>query len=551
MKRIILITSIFVFTSIASIGQTWKWAKIEPLADDPFPYFLDHIIASDNNGNAYYTRIMLPPPANIEKYDRTGNLVWYDTATCLRCSSSAVATYSGFEYLLGYFESSMIIQSDTVKNRGVEDLFVAKLDSFGIIKWIGRTNNKNPSVFFDNLHSIAADGFGNVYVTGTYGDGTIIAGNDSIHSDTLTPFIMKFDFNGNPKWITGGSPGQPNSYGYSYSIAVDDKGDSYITGYYQGSLVFGNDTLEPTSAGIKENSFLVKFDSAGNVQWTWNAKMLIGSGKSFGAGVATDFSGNAYLAGNFKKGTFSIGTNTFGPVTQITPYFAKFNSSGSVSWAQEVNELDSNAWMATSLSSDTLNNCYILLNCSSGDRLYTLGVGNDTFRLVNSFVTADVLAEFDTSGHVKCGSIFSEGGENDGDNVNVSRSGEYLYLAGDIYGKCGFGADTINGAESFFIASWQPCNKSTEAINEVDKKTKYIGVFPNPNTGQFTLSLSNINEKCSVEIYNVMGERIKSEELRAKSEEIEMSNQPNGIYFYRVIREDGGLIGEGKLIIQK
>jgi hypothetical protein len=32
---------------------------------------------------------------------------------------------------------------------------------------------------------------------------------------------------------------------------------------------------------------------------------------------------------------------------------------------------------------------------------------------------------------------------------------------------------------------------------------------------------------------------------------IDLSSQPNGVYFYRVLYEDGGLIGEGKLIIQK
>jgi hypothetical protein len=28
-------------------------------------------------------------------------------------------------------------------------------------------------------------------------------------------------------------------------------------------------------------------------------------------------------------------------------------------------------------------------------------------------------------------------------------------------------------------------------------------------------------------------------------------NQPNGIYLYRVLNEDGCLIGEGKLVIQR
>jgi hypothetical protein len=32
---------------------------------------------------------------------------------------------------------------------------------------------------------------------------------------------------------------------------------------------------------------------------------------------------------------------------------------------------------------------------------------------------------------------------------------------------------------------------------------------------------------------------------------IDLSSQPNGIYFYRVLNEDGSLAGEGKIVVQK
>jgi uncharacterized repeat protein (TIGR03803 family) len=93
--------------------------------------------------------------------------------------------------------------------------------------------------------------------------------------------------------------------------------------------------------------------------------------------------------------------------------------------------------------------------------------------------------------------------------------------------------------------------KSTVGIDNITSKSGQINLYPNPNNGQFTLSLSNVSDKCNVEVYNVLGERVKSEELRAKSEEIDLSGQPNGIYLYQVITENGGLVGEGKVVIQK
>jgi hypothetical protein len=55
-----------------------------------------------------------------------------------------------------------------------------------------------------------------------------------------------------------------------------------------------------------------------------------------------------------------------------------------------------------------------------------------------------------------------------------------------------------------------------------------------------------------VEVYDILGEKVYSQFNNQQTTfNIDLSNQPNGVYFYRVISEDGNLFGEGKLIIQK
>lgn len=78
-----------------------------------------------------------------------------------------------------------------------------------------------------------------------------------------------------------------------------------------------------------------------------------------------------------------------------------------------------------------------------------------------------------------------------------------------------------------------------------------IGVFPNPNKGIFTLSLLNVNIACDVEIYNILGEQVYQSIINSANTEINLNNQPEGIYLYRVIRENGDLVGEGKLVKQQ
>ena len=58
---------------------------------------------------------------------------------------------------------------------------------------------------------------------------------------------------------------------------------------------------------------------------------------------------------------------------------------------------------------------------------------------------------------------------------------------------------------------------------------------------------------CQVEIYNVLGEKVLTEILRTVHDDkvISISKQPNGVYFYRVLNENGNLLGQGKIVIQK
>ncbi|HTB06000.1 MAG TPA: T9SS type A sorting domain-containing protein [Bacteroidia bacterium] len=76
-------------------------------------------------------------------------------------------------------------------------------------------------------------------------------------------------------------------------------------------------------------------------------------------------------------------------------------------------------------------------------------------------------------------------------------------------------------------------------------------LFPNPNNGKFTIQLSEVYGKPTIEIYNVLGEKVYQQFSIPNSQfSIDLTNQPAGIYFYRVITESGSLISSGKVIIE-
>lgn len=91
-----------------------------------------------------------------------------------------------------------------------------------------------------------------------------------------------------------------------------------------------------------------------------------------------------------------------------------------------------------------------------------------------------------------------------------------------------------------------------------------ITVYPNPGNGIFTLVIAGEAKPVrtvqpggqspfTIEIYNMLGEKVSSNYQITKSSnyQIDLTNQPNGVYFYRVITENGELIGDGKLIITR
>jgi hypothetical protein len=92
------------------------------------------------------------------------------------------------------------------------------------------------------------------------------------------------------------------------------------------------------------------------------------------------------------------------------------------------------------------------------------------------------------------------------------------------------------------------------AASDFEEPSKAISVFPNPNAGVFTIEAKGEKPegKSSIEIYNVLGEKVYLQfNIQNPTFKIDLLNQPNGVYLYRIISQNGDLIGEGKLIIAK
>jgi hypothetical protein len=125
------------------------------------------------------------------------------------------------------------------------------------------------------------------------------------------------------EWAKGISS---NIFVQNQGMAIDSKGNSYITGYFIGTTTFDTFKLTASSSDI----YVAKYSPSGTCLW---AICPANTDPSNGYGICTDEKGNSYIAGNFG------GTLTFGSI-QITSYgnddivIAKFDSSGICLWAK-------------------------------------------------------------------------------------------------------------------------------------------------------------------------------------------------------------------------
>jgi len=72
----------------------------------------------------------------------------------------------------------------------------------------------------------------------------------------------------------------------------------------------------------------------------------------------------------------------------------------------------------------------------------------------------------------------------------------------------------------------------TTSVDEKTINNNAVKVYPNPNNGTFTLLLTNANQAI-FSIFNLSGQLLQQRNVN-KTAEIDISNQPNGMYFYQV-----------------
>jgi uncharacterized protein (TIGR03437 family) len=221
------------------------------------------------------------------------------------------------------------------------DIFVSKLDPAGNLTLLATLSGKAS----DQAKGIALDPSGNIYIVGNTSSSDfplhhpLQSISDRTGSFKGTGFLVKFSADGTVLFSTylGGTTG----YSTLNAVAADSQGNAYVTGETFASNYPHTAGLPAGIAGLGGISaaFFAKISPAGDkilyaggLAPTTHAcgsgsSCLLSMISSYGAAIALDAAGNAYIAGN-TRGTGLPATPGALRTDGIGAFVAKVNASG-------------------------------------------------------------------------------------------------------------------------------------------------------------------------------------------------------------------------------
>ncbi len=569
MKKITILLFLITFFNKAVIvqAQTFQWAKGFLGSSGTIGYSL----AIDSNKNVYTLGDFsgttdFDPGTNVSnlnainsdifitKLDASGNFIWAKQmgGIGVNYGSVIIVDASNNIYITGYFNSTVDFDPEagtynlTPNNVGTNNTFITKLDSNGNFIWakqFGSTISNQPS-------ALAIDASGNIVITGNFSgtadfDPSTNATTNSISNGQDDIFITKLDALGNFVWAkTIGSAGLD----YAGGLVVDNSENIYLTGRFSGTVDF-----DPNSgvsnlisfSNTTDSSYVLKLDSSGNYSWAKRFTGTVAGTLSAGVNITLDNSNNVYTTGIF-RGSIDfdpdLGVATLGSAgVSNDVYISKLNSSGSYLWAKKIS--GNLPKISSSIILDNNNNVYTIGSFSGVVNFNPNGTDNINANGNNVFIN-----KLDNSGnYINTKIIGSAVGSSVPPDISASpgiidKSNNTIYITGYYKSLVDFDPDageSILGSIAYPSAYTFKYGATTLGLEDYNVTNKlYFTAYPNPNKGQFHITVDQFEGNATIEISNILGQKLYSHKLNPQSLEMDF-NFNKGIYFVNLTKDKG------------
>jgi hypothetical protein len=390
---------------------------------------------------------------------------------------------------------------------------------------LGLATNAANSLFVTGYTKSSASA---AYTVGT--DFPIVAGSGDTYAKQAgqDAFISKFDDNGVLEWSTvfGGNgndfslhniaAGRGSKWGDGYThkvIGINSVSEVYITGgtsstnFLNMPSASGDFNRSASAGGV--DAFITKFSRDGNLIWSTYFGGNLGD---YINAISIDPNDNVYIGG------YTSSTNL--PTRLINPtYYQIFNPSYS-----------------------GMTDGFLQIFDNTGNHIwggYFGGHEND-YLCTMAYSSSD--EQFYIGGFTKSGTTTMTG------KRFPVKAGKHINSYNQLT-KSSTNFDGFIGAFSFQPIIELPdarFGRSAEIIEKGDQAFS-IKVYPNPSDGLINISFGKAITQTTLEVYNLMGQRIVNKALNdLKADEeigIDLKSFPKGVYFLRTNGPEGALTG--------
>lgn len=482
----------------------------------------------------------------IQKLDPEGNLIWAKSIGGLGFDEGKDIEVDalGNIFFTGTFQDTVDFDPNigvyNLISNGSTDIFVQKLNPEGELIWAKSMGGTS----FDEGSDITLSNT-SLYLTGSFQD--TVDFNPSPNVDFLISegdndvFIQKLNLSGELIWVRSmGS--EFNDEGTA--ILVDNLENIFVAGHFKGTLDFDlNNGINNITSNGNSDLFLQKIDSESNLIW---AKTIGGTSGEQLFDLEIDNAGNIYSTG------FFLGSVDFDPNPEIFTlnsgnalhaFVLKLNTNGNFIWAKNMGG-ESTHTFGKSIAVDELGN------------IITAGGFTGT-------------ADFDPNSNIM---NFSSNGDED---IFI----QILDSIGDLIWIGTFGGDKLDQVQSVHLDNStnlvltglfqevvdfdlsQEINNSEavgssdifiqkltldELVGITNIKPSKITLYPNPNNGKFYLEFQEIFS-LNIKIIDSMGKNVYQNYGYNSTEQIDLSNLSNGLYYLRMIINNNEI--QSKVII--
>jgi PKD repeat protein len=525
---------------------------------------------SNNTGSNFF----------IVKYDSSGTPLWARRSygNYFEMAQSMTTDMAGNVYATGWFMSdTLIFGTDTVYNHRInavhtEDIFLVKYDPNGNQLWVKSYGGNDRDIGYN----VTSDIQSNIYLTGHFRVDTMVFNQDTLMGtagNTTNYFLVKCDSSANTQWIRYGGG---NASGYS--VAVDSALNVYFSGSFNDSLVVIDTMALVRPAIYKDPSFITRLDAGGNIVWG----TILGSGGDDQNGIALGTNNDIFFGGDYEADTanyfFIIGTDTLPATGTENIFIAKLQPdtatviaqlpaaafySSDTSWCDKTSidyfDISTNnpvTWQwyfqgavpDTSTSQNPTGIYYPAFGTFDVQLIACNSAGCDTL-LMTSFITEHAIPAA----------------------PSVSQSQDTLYSTAafsyqwwDQNGMIAGANDSfyvIPGPGTYFVIITDSvgCSVASTAIviasiHEATGDASLFSLFPNPGSGEMTLSITAAAEGIAeISIYDLAGKKIKSfrnsQVIYGKQQlTFDISDMVKGIYIFEC--KKGSVLWHTKMFVE-